>query len=80
MLIQEKFYTAEDLWTLSHLPENDLKRFELSEGVLIVMSPAGSKHGSLALRLGRRVGNHVEDNDLGETTAAETGRSQSRLM
>jgi Uma2 family endonuclease len=71
--IREKFYSAEELWELSHDPENDAKRFELSEGVLIEMSPASLKHGTLALKLGRIVGDFVDENDLGITTAAETG-------
>lgn len=73
MVIGERFYTAEDLWELSHLPEYDGKHLELSEGMLIEMSPAGGKHGLVALRFGRYIGNHVEVNHLGETTAAETG-------
>ena len=73
MTVQERFYTVEDLWKLSHDPENDLRRFELSEGILIEMSPAGSVHGKYALKFGRRMGNFVEEHKLGETTAAETG-------
>ena len=71
--IHQKFYTAEELWELSHTPENDTRRFELSEGILIEMSPAGLKHGTLAMQLGRVVGDFVDANDLGITTAAETG-------
>jgi len=73
MTIRERFYTAEDLWVMSHDPENDLRRFELSEGMLIEMTPAGAEHGKYALKFGRRIGNFVEENKLGETTAAETG-------
>lgn len=73
MAVQEKLYTADDLWTLSHLPENAGRRFELSEGVLIEMAPAGLKHGNWAGMLGRVIGNHVEVNGLGIVTAAETG-------
>ena len=38
-----------------------------------MMSPAGGRHGRIALKLARRLGNYVEQNDLGETFAAETG-------
>lgn len=48
-------------------------RAELVKGELIAMSPAGTQHGKIASRLGRYVGNFVEDNDLGEVYAAETG-------
>lgn len=37
------------------------------------MTPAGNEHGYLALKIGRLLGNHVEDNELGRTYAAETG-------
>jgi len=73
MTIQERLYTVEDLWAMSHDPENDLRRFELSEGMLIEMTPAGVQHGKYALKFGRRMGNFVEEDHLGETTAAETG-------
>ena len=73
MTVRERLYTAEDLWVISHDPENDLRRFELSEGMLIEMSPASFKHGRDALKLGRLIGVFVDANHLGETTAAETG-------
>jgi Uma2 family endonuclease len=71
--IAESLYTADDLWTLSHLPEYSDKRLELREGALIEMSPAGGKHGWLAHRFELRVGVFVEEHDLGYVTAAETG-------
>ena len=70
---KSKIYTTEDLWELSHRPEYADLRLELSEGRLIVMSPAGWKHGSIALWLGRKVGDFVDENELGVTIAAETG-------
>jgi len=75
MTVMEKsrVYTAEDLWELSHSREYAEKRLELIEGELIEMSPAGGKHGGLASHMDRLVGNHVDDNDLGYVTAAETG-------
>jgi Uma2 family endonuclease len=45
----------------------------LVEGVLIEMSPAGAKHGGLAMKSGRFIDIFVEENHLGYTTAAETG-------
>ena len=37
------------------------------------MSPAGGRHGRLALRIGWLLNNHVESNALGVVLAAETG-------
>ena len=73
MAVQERLYTAADLWELSHSTEYDEKRLELSEGVLIVMAPAATQHGKYASKWDRLIGNFVEANDLGETMAAETG-------
>lgn len=73
MAVQEKFYTAGDLWELSHSAEYADMHLELSEGELIVMTPAGGEHGEATFQLGRYIGNFVYDNDLGRCTAAETG-------
>ena len=62
--------TADDLLNL----QEDGNRYELIEGQLKKkMSPAGSEHGRIADRIARRMGNHVEENNLGQTFAAETG-------
>jgi Uma2 family endonuclease len=46
---------------------------ELVRGEVVTMSLAGGRHGKVALKIGRFVGNHVEDWRLGEVFAAETG-------
>ena len=48
-------------------------RCELIKGELVEMAPAGSEHGSVAMRLGWRLAQHVETHGLGEAYAAETG-------
>jgi Uma2 family endonuclease len=73
MTVLERLYTAEDLWVISHDPENYSRRFELSEGMLIEMSPTSFKHGRDALKLGWFITGFVTEHKLGETTAAETG-------
>lgn len=73
MAVQERVYTAADLWALSHHPDYADMRLELSEGVLKIVSPAGGEHGNLALRIGARLHLFVEEARLGYTTAAETG-------
>lgn len=73
MVVREQLYTADDLWRLSHDPEYDAMRLELSEGNLIIMPPAGGKHGALSGKLFVYVYNHVLLHHLGYATAAETG-------
>lgn len=74
MAVLEKLYTVNDLWELSHRDTGDEdKQYELDEGVLIEMSPTGDGHGIVAAELLRLIANHVDANDLGDITAAETG-------
>ena len=61
--------TAEELL---QLPDTGMGR-ELVLGEVREMAPAGKEHGSLAMRAGWRLGQHVETNRLGEAYAAETG-------
>jgi Uma2 family endonuclease len=46
---------------------------ELVKGEFIAMSPAGGRHGKFTLRVGRIVGDFVDEHDLGEVFGAETG-------
>jgi Uma2 family endonuclease len=57
---------------LLKLPRGRL-RYELVEGELREMSPAGHGHGKIAARIGAELFRHVEEHDLGEVYAAETG-------
>jgi Uma2 family endonuclease len=69
MVLKEKLVTADELLRMP----DDGKRRELVRGELREMAPAGSEHGYLALKIGRLLGNHVDDNKLGRVYAAETG-------
>ena len=53
-------------------------RHELVRGELRVMSPAGARHGRVALRLGRLLDAHVEETGIGVAFGAETGFVLSR--
>ncbi len=67
---KNRMYTAEELLEIS---TDTTHRYELTKGILTIMSPAGSAHGSLALRIGARIQVHVEEHHLGVAFAAETG-------
>ena len=69
MTTQKKLVTADDLLAMP----DDGKRYELIRGALIEMPPTSHEHGRVAARVGRRIGNFVEEHDLGHDIAAETG-------
>ncbi|MEM9941447.1 MAG: Uma2 family endonuclease [Planctomycetota bacterium] len=52
---------------------SDGNRYELVNGVLKMMSPAGSEHGDITARITFLLTRHVYDGDLGKVYAAETG-------
>jgi Uma2 family endonuclease len=68
MATVESITTADQLFQAS-----DLGRCELLRGELVMMSPAGSKHGLIALRLGGLLLDFVESRGLGVVLGAETG-------
>jgi Uma2 family endonuclease len=68
MAMAESITTAEQLFLAS-----DLGRCELLRGELRMMSPAGSKHGRIALHLGGLLSDFVELHGLGVVLGAETG-------
>ena len=71
---QTGLMTADELLTMS----NSRWGYELVRGKLKKYMPAGNLHGIIALKIGRIIGNFVEDNDLGVVVAAETGFFISR--
>lgn len=72
MAIQQKLYTVDDVWRLSHRPENEDKDFYLIDGELVWTMPPGGKHGNLAFEIGYHLRAFLEKHDLGIGTV-ETG-------
>lgn len=73
MTIDAKFYTAEEYLEFAQLPENEGKRFELIDGVIIEMPPSSKRNTVTAARIIRLVGTFVDDHDLGYVTGADGG-------
>jgi len=69
MAVEAGIVTAEQLWRMP----NDATRRELVRGQLRVMTPAGAEHGRVAMRVGRFLANHVDEQGIGVALAAETG-------
>ena len=51
----------------------DIGPCELMDGRLVLMSPVGGKHGFVEFKLGRKLGNFVEEKKLGWIVGGEAG-------
>jgi Uma2 family endonuclease len=69
MTTDAKHMTARDLL---RLPDDGIRR-ELVQGELREMPPSGHTHGRVAMRFSWPLGQFVDEHDLGEVYAAETG-------
>jgi len=69
MSTELQLMTADELLAL---PRGEF-RYELVNGELKKMSPAGQKHGRIIVRLTLPLAKHVLDHQLGQVYAAETG-------
>ncbi len=69
MIVQTPLMTAEDL---AQLPE-DGWHYELVEGVLHQMAPAGEEHGGVIFTVTVSLGNYINTHKSGKGYGAETG-------
>ena len=67
--------------TLEEFLESDLEGYEYVEGELIPKMPTSLKHGKISLKLGSRLFQHVDENQLGDVYTSDTGfRVGERLL
>lgn len=73
MAVQDRLYTADDLWEIAHLPENDDKRFELINGVIYELPPSSPANTIVAGLFVHKFNLYLEQHDLGYVTGADGG-------
>jgi len=69
MTVDTRLMTAEELL---EMPDDGM-RYELVNGELLTMTPAGEQHGGIGLAIAVRLWNHVQTHRLGKVYAAGTG-------
>jgi Uma2 family endonuclease len=70
MAQETRALTADELF---RMPDDGYHKYELVAGRLRAMTPAGSLHGAITMRLALAIGAHVEQHRLGVVFAADTG-------
>ena len=73
MIAREKLYTALEFWEIAQSSENDARRLELEDGIIIEMASSSPLNTVIAGRMITFLNNHVMKNDLGYVTVPDGG-------
>lgn len=69
--VTQKLITAEEFARMPDPPDGSQQ--ELVRGAIITMPPPGERHGVCCMKISRRIGGFVEDNNLGTATCNDSG-------
>lgn len=75
MALREKLYTLEEFRAIASLPENEDKRLEWEDGVIVDMGSSSRLNAVIASRIGYFFNAFVLPNDLGFVTGPDAGFS-----
>lgn len=73
MVVQEKSYTAEEFWEIAQASENELRRLELDEGVIVEMAESSPTNTVIAGLVITALNNFMTPRRLGYVTAPDGG-------
>jgi len=73
MVTREKLYTFEEFWEVACLPENENRRLELEDGVIVEMGASSPINTVTAMRIGHLMNAFVIPRNLGYVTGADGG-------
>jgi Uma2 family endonuclease len=73
MVLREKLYTAEEFFEIAQLPENEEKRLELDDGVIVEMGSSSRKNTVTAMRIAYFFNAFVIPNQAGYVTGPDGG-------
>lgn len=73
MAVAERRYTAEEFWEIAALPENEERRLELVDGVIVDMGWSSPLNTIVGIRMATFLNVFVSAHDLGYVTGADGG-------
>lgn len=73
MAVEKQLITTDEFERIANLPENADKTLELINGEIIEKMPSNPRSSAIAILIARKVGDFVDDHDLGHVTG-EAGR------
>ena len=73
MVIRDRLYTAEEFWAIARLPENEGRRLELDEGVIVEMAASSPVNTVIAGRVIYHLNAWVIPRNLGYVTGPDGG-------
>ena len=73
MTVQDKLYTADELWELQKLPEYDDKFIELVGGMVIELTPSSAIPSIIGAHMCRIIGDYVKENKIQGFVAGADG-------
>jgi Uma2 family endonuclease len=73
MVTREQTYTFDEFWAYIQMPENQLARFELDEGLIFKMGASSKKNTVTAGRIIHFLNSHVLPRQLGVVTGPDAG-------
>lgn len=73
MVVAERRYTAEEFWEIATLPENENRRLELEDGVIVDMPASSPLNTIVAIRIATFINVFVMSHQSGYVTGADGG-------
>lgn len=73
MVLREKLYTVEEFWEFAASSENENRRLELENGVIVEMGASSKKNTVTSARIIHFLSAFVISNDLGVVTSTRCG-------
>lgn len=73
MAVTRRTYTADEFFEIAQSPENEDRRLELENGMIVEMPPSRPVNTIVAWNISRIVGNYVVEHNLGYMSGADGG-------